>query len=487
MSQTGFPNGGIMPDDDADFTYSNLIATEEQIRAAAAEVVAESYLSSSVDSRVADTASTSTEGLITAALTLAQYFVQQITYQGENGYGTENNPVIINYSNSVNELFAKSLGSNPDSESLYQSYRANSTNIDGVQNTFFNLGVGKNAFTWDANGNLNISDTYLFTGIDDLGAAPTVEQAQKIYGGDLNAIGSFILKFALGLGIGSLLIPIAQLKGNINVWAKMLFGAYAPNAVDSTLPFNFVRWAEVNGVNATNIGQIEPMKFKKQFTPQDLYNYNKPLFWAAVQQGLISFSALLAMPNFICNSIEVGAGPDPFGITPNYAPVNTNIGENMNNWTFGGGGNYPRPFTSFAQRITEANLSLGPFAMLDYKNPTTNVSTRISGRICYLSIACSGAPSEIGFIRQNWYAADLSGTGYGGNLLKWQWWEQAIKTKHTVRYGHLPGYPEVTVEVATASYAVGDANNFAPDIPAPEDYTLLLGVVLAAAALGGLL
>lgn len=479
MSQTGFPNGGIMPDDDADFTYSNLIATEDQIKAAAAEVVAESYLSSSVDTRVADTVSTGSEGLLTAALTLAQYFVQQITYQGQNGYGTENNPVVVNFSNSVKELFAKSLGSNPDPGSLYTNYETSSRNIDGVQNTFFNLGLKQDSFRWDANGNLNISDTYLFTGIDDLGAAPTQDQRSSVGG-----FFTWLVKFGIGLGVGSLLIPLAQMKGS-TIWAKMLFGAAIPG--DPTVPFNFVRWTEVYGVNATNIGAIEPMKFKSQFTPQDLYDYNRSLFFAAVSQGLIPFSALLAMPNFICNSIEVGAGPDPFGFLPNYAPVNTDIGENMNNWTFGGGGNYPRPFTSFAQRITEANLSLGPFAMLDYKNPTTNVSTRISGRICYLSIVCDGSPSEIGFIRQNWYAADLSGTGYGGNLLKWQWWEQAIKTKHTVRYGHLPGYPEVTVEVATASYAVGDANNYGPDIPTPEDYTLLLGVVLAAAALGGLL
>lgn len=125
--------------------------------------------------------------------------------------------------------------------------------------------------------------------------------------------------------------------------------------------------------------------------------------------------------------------------------------------------------------------------MLDYKNPTTNVSTRISGRICYLSIACNGAPNEIGFIRQNWYGADTNGVGYGDNLLKWQWWEQAIKTKHEVRYGHLPGYPTVTVEVATASYAVGDDNNYSPDLPLQEDYTLLLGTLLAVAALGAII
>jgi hypothetical protein len=482
MSQEGFPNGGILPDNDVDFTYSNILFTEEEVKAAAAEIVAEAYVSGSIEPKIADTVATSVEGLATAALTLAQYYIQQVTYQGADGYGTENNPVVINYSNSVKELFAKSLGNEPDADSLYLGYNSSARNIDGIQNTFFNLGVGKNSFSWDANGNLNISDTYLFTGLDDLGAAPTVDQASSP-GGLL----TWAMKGLIGLAVGVPLVPLAQLKGTVNNLAKVLFAYWAPNIVDDGVPFNLFRWAEVNGENVTNVGLIEEMKFKTQFTPQELYDYNPRLFFAAVAKGLIPFSALLVMPNFICNSIEVGAGPDAFGITPNYAPVNSDIGEDMNNWTFGGGGNYPRPFTSFSQRITEANLSLGPFAMLDYKNPTTNVSTRISGRICYLSIVCGGAPSQIGFIRQDWYGADLNGTGYGNNLLKWQWWEQAIKTKHEVRYGHLPGYPIVTVEVATASYAVGNANNFNPDLPTPQDYTLLLGTVLAVAALGAII
>lgn len=480
MTQTGFPNGGIMPNDDADFTYSNLIFSESDIKSAAAEFVAETYNASSVDPLIADTTSTAAEGLITAALMLGQFYIQQVTYQGVDGIGTENNPVNVPFSNSVKELFTKSLGSNPDSESLFGKYEASSRNIDGVQNTFFNLGLGKEAFSWDSNGNLNISDTYIFTGLDDLGAAPTIEQRA----GGVDGFLKWLPKLFIALAVGIPLVPIAILKGE-SLISKILFVASGPG--DPTIPFNLFRWAEVYGVNVTNIGQIEPMKFKTTFTPQELYDYNPELFFAAIQQGLIPFSALLAMPNFICNSIEVGVGPDALGFLPNYAPVNADIGENMSNWTFGGGGNYPRPFTSFAQRITEANLSLGPFAMLDYKNPTTNVSTRISGRICFLSIVCGAAPNEIGFIRQNWYSADLSGTGYGANLLKWQWWEQAIKTKHEVRYGHLPGHPIVTVQVATTSYAVGDANNFAPDYPTPQDFTLLLGVVLAAAALGGIL
>jgi hypothetical protein len=472
MSQTGFPNGGILPDDNEDFTYSNLIATEEQIKAAAAEIVAESYLSSSIEPKIADTVSTGAEGLLTAGLTLAQYFVQQITYQGENGYGTESNPVIINFSNSVKELFAKSLGNEPDSDSLYTSYGASSRNIDGVQNTFFNLGLGKNAFTWDANGNLNISDTYLFTGIDDLGAAPTVDQASSIGG-----LVIWVAKFAIGLSVGSLLIPIAQLKGNINILAKMLFGAWAPNIVDKTVPFNFLRWVEVNGVNSTNIGAIEPMKFKAQFTPQELYDYNPTLFWNAFRKGLIPYSAVLSLE--ICSPIEVGSGPTFF--LPNYSSVASNIGSNPNNWTYGGGGNYPRPFTSFSQRIVEATYSLGPFAKIG----------NVSGRIAVKGTVCGGGNyiGQLIFVKQAWAEADLGNSEYtnNGELFKRDWWNQAIKTKHIIRNGNLFGNPFVEVEVATASYTTGSPQKYDPDIPTPEDYTLLLGVVLGAAALGAIL
>ncbi len=88
MSQTGFPNGGILPDDDADFTYSNIITSEADIRAAAQEIVNEAYISGTIESKVADTVATSVEGLATAGLTLAQYYIQQVTYQGNDGYGT---------------------------------------------------------------------------------------------------------------------------------------------------------------------------------------------------------------------------------------------------------------------------------------------------------------------------------------------------------------------------------------------------------------
>lgn len=483
MSQTGFPNGGILPDDTENFTYSELIKTEEEIKSIASALSAQAYNSQAIDPANSTTTSTHMEGVVTAALLLVQYWVQQVTYQGDDGYGTAGNPVSPNFSEQTSNLFLQSLGSDPDSGKLYSNYENYSRNLAAVSNTFFNLGSGKDSFTWTSEGNLRISDKYTFTAVSDFGIAPP---QNIVNSGKWQDLLKWIPIHLLGVSVGTLIFaPLSALHDTLI--GQIFFNALGPDA-NGAEPFYYLDYsAQYGGRTYFELGSLEPMFFRKEWTPQEIYDANPALFWEAVKRGFIPFSALLLMPDFICSSIEVGSGPDAFGFLPNYAPVNSDIGEDMNDWTFGGGGNYPRPFTSFAQRIVEANLSLGPFAMLDYKNPTTNVSTRISGRICYLSIACNGAPNEIGFIRQNWYGADTNGVGYGDNLLKWQWWEQAIKTKHEVRYGHLPGYPTVTVEVATASYAVGDDNNYSPDLPLQEDYTLLLGTLLAVAALGAII
>jgi hypothetical protein len=217
------------------------------------------------------------------------------------------------------------------------------------------------------------------------------------------------------------------------------------------------------------------MAFRTTFTPQELYDYNPALFWNAVKQGLIPFSALLLMPNFICTPIEVGASPTAF--LPNYSSVATDCGDNPDNWTFGGGGNYPRPFTSFSQRLVEATYALGPFAKFG----------NISGRIATLGLVCpnSSNDGELGFVRQPWAEADIGNSRYtaANELYKNDWWNQAVKTKHEIRYAHLPGEPVLTIEVATASYTTGSPEKYSPDIGAPEDYTLLLGTLIIAGAL----
>ena len=130
------------------------------------------------------------------------------------------------------------------------------------------------------------------------------------------------------------------------------------------------------------------------------------------------------------------------------------------------------------KKLVKQHIVLVHFAMLG----------NISGRIVYLSIACNGAPNELGFIRQDWYNADSNGFGYGENYLKKDWWGQAKKSKMNFRYGHLPGHPEIEIEVATASYADSAPEGYVPDINLTTTVggTLLLAAVLFVGSRGGI-
>ena len=490
MSQQGFPGNFIMPDDNADFSYSNLIVSRNAIESAAGEFRGDAFNGQFSDPKVADDLRTQLSGLATAALMLAQYYIQQITYQLPNGPGTPGNPIEVPYDDEVKCKFIQSLGSNPSASGLFGNYNNHSRNLDGVANVFHNLGQQQGAFHWMPDGSLEIRDTYVFTGMDDLGAAPTIDQRKSLRG-----ILNWFVKYLIGLAVGLPLVPLAVQKGIQNNISKLLywvFGVYSDDA-SVTQNFNLFRWAEVFGNNVTNIGAIEQMEFKVTFTPLEICKCNKNLFLAAIRDGLIPFSVLATIPldgtcGFECASRPVGSGPDPLGILPNYLPDNRVLPAAMSSWSFGGGGNYPKPFTSFAQRVQEANDSMGPYAMVDFGNLSDGTSNRISGRIQYLSIVCNGAPNEIGFIHVDWYNADQpKPAAYGDNLSKAEWWEQCDKITMKLRYAHLPGFPYVDVQIAKASYAEADPAFYNPDIPlgnAIADNTLLLGAVMFAAMRG---
>ena len=179
MSQQGFPGNFIMPDDNADFNYSNLIISRNAIESAAEEFRGDSFNNQYSDPNVADDLRTQISGLATAALMLAQYYIQQTTYQLPNGPGTPGNPIEVPYDDEVKCKFIQSLGSNPSASGLFNNYQNHSRNLDGVANVFHVLGQKQGAFHWMPDGSLEIRDTYLFTGMDDLGAAPTIDQRKK--------------------------------------------------------------------------------------------------------------------------------------------------------------------------------------------------------------------------------------------------------------------------------------------------------------------
>ena len=481
MSQQGFPGNFIMPDDTADFPYSNLIVTKEEIQSEVNVWAAQAFDATKNNQTVADSTLGSLNGLISAALTLAQYYIQQITYQGPGGPGsTFENAREIPLDDESKCKLLNNLGNWSDPSLMFGSYQSSRNTLDGVEHIFFNLGYEEGAFTWGADGSLTITDKYKFTGIDDLGVTQTSLTVQGVL--------KYVMKLFIALVVGSPLVSLADFRDSIIGKALALMGAIDPGE-----PFDFLRWIQVNGQPATVIGNLEPMFIKLTYTPLEVCKCNKKLFFNAIEEGKIPFSALATMPldgtcGFECASRPVGSGPDPFGLLQNYAPFNTVLPAAPSSWTFGGGGNYPKPFTSFAQRVQEANDIHGPYAMIDFGNPKEGTSNRISGRINYLSIVCNGAPNEIGFIHVDWYNADQpKPAAYGDNLSKAEWWEQCDKRKFKCRYGHLPGFPMVTVELAAASYAEADPAFYNPDIPlgnAIADHTLLLGVVMFAAMRG---
>jgi len=490
MSQQGFPNMGIMPDDvttgDHPQDYSIFIKTEAEIKALAQELSNQAFNSGIIHQQQLNTAS-QTEGFITAALGLAQYYHQQNSYTGDDGVGSESNPAAPVFSDATNAYFLQSLGNNPNPSSLYKKYedgQPGPRDAVGVQNFFFNLGMEADAFSWGDDG-LSVSDIYRFSGINDFGVSPPENLKNS---GDWIGMLPYAIPAMVGAGLGAVIFgPSALRKSALNIINEVILNNLLP--LDPTVTFDFDVFRKPDGTSFTPFGSLEDMFIKHTWSHQYIYENNPALFYAAIAEGYITFAHLLAMPDFICDSIDVGSGVDPLGIlSPNYSQTTGDIGTSPSGWTFGGGGNYPRPFTSFSQRVQEANLSLGPFAILDYKNPTNNSSLRISGRIVVLTKVCSGAPSELGFIRQDWYNADLNGFGYGDNLLKKDWWEQAKKSKMIFRYGHLPGHPNVEVQVATASFLDSADQAFVPDINLTTTVagTLLLATVLSAAVIGGI-
>ena len=130
--------------------------------------------------------------------------------------------------------------------------------------------------------------------------------------------------------------------------------------------------------------------------------------------------------------INVGDGPRPF-LTPDYAPVQGTCGTDPNGWTFGGGGNYPRPFTSFSQRVVEASNTLGPFAIR-----IGDAESVGDGRMIIDSLG-------LAFREQRWYTHDDGFTGYPS---KAEWWHGCIKYVIRAVDLHAPGHPIGLFEVA---------------------------------------
>tara|TARA_B100000073_G_scaffold301144_1_gene267961 strand:+ start:264 stop:1769 length:1506 start_codon:yes stop_codon:yes gene_type:complete len=133
----------------------------------------------------------------------------------------------------------------------------------------------------------------------------------------------------------------------------------------------------------------------------------------------------------VLNPIDVGTGWQPF--LGHYAPVSG--AAYLTDWSFGGGGNYIRPWTSFSQRLVEANWKLGPFGM--------RLGGNISGRI----LISTEYPSlgELAYCDQPWYGFDDGPSGYPS---KAEWFGTVVKTVIQARDLNTEGHPLIHVEVA---------------------------------------
>ena len=133
----------------------------------------------------------------------------------------------------------------------------------------------------------------------------------------------------------------------------------------------------------------------------------------------------------VLNPIEVGTGYQPF--LGHYAPVSG--AAYLTDWSFGGGGNYIRPWTSFQQRLVEATWSLGPFGM--------RLGGNISGRL----LISTEYPSlgELAYCDQPWYGFDDGPSGYPS---KAEWFGTVVKTVIQARDLNTEGHPMIHVEVA---------------------------------------
>ena len=134
----------------------------------------------------------------------------------------------------------------------------------------------------------------------------------------------------------------------------------------------------------------------------------------------------------VLGPFEVGSGLLNF-LSPNYTPVAGRAGPA--DWTFGGGGNYIRPWTSFSQRLVEANNSLGPFAM--------RLGGNITGRLVISTQ--SESLGQLAYCDQPWYTVNDGNTGYPS---KAEWWGTVVKTVVQARDLNTAGHPMIHVEVA---------------------------------------
>lgn len=202
---------------------------------------------------------------------------------------------------------------------------------------------------------------------------------------------------------------------------------------------------------------------------------NEELFWDGVSEGAIDYSNITGL-------IPVGAGqPNPTissFIGGPFLPVNNVLPKSLMGATLGASGNYPRPFLSWSQRMTNANYSyIGAYARLikfqkpdysttcingDCEKEQENTSKNVWGRV---GIIPDGLYSgQWGFFAQPWYQANdgqydaaFWADRYDLEIPdKPTWWDQCSKTTLQFKLYNSPLRYDCIVEIAIKNIQFDD-------------------------------
>ena len=381
-------------------------------------------------------------GYWTAALTLASWFNHQRI--GKQGPGsTYNNPLDVPFTAAQKNNFIGNLGCNPDPSMLKHEYEDVARWDPAINNTFYNLGYGTNAFSWDSNGNLTLRDTYVFEGFGDFGVA-----------GDWNSfdnLGNSLVGLARAMVVAAAVAGPATSIAIQRQIAKTILNMAGADLGDDNRPYRIHEEFVLNQFLGFNpqVGNVADMHIKTTWSAQEIATYNPCLFAAALRAGLIPENQLtlvkaekamggnsVALPGFTDNA-PVNGNIDPLDVIGSPPAI-----------SFGGAPTYPKPFTSYLQNVDDANFYLGPYA---------KVGT-IPGRL--VVITDSPGFGEVGFWIQRWDTHNdgpvIAANGY---QTKNEWFNTCGKTLLKIRFLHLPDRPLVATLVAIHGYSYTRAQN----------------------------
>ena len=379
-------------------------------------------------------------GYWTAAVTLASWFTHQKL--GKQGPGsTYENPLTVPFNAAQKARFIGDLGCNPDPNMLHEKYEDKARWDPAVNNTFFNLGYGNDAFSWNSEGGLCLRDTYVFEGFGDFGVAP--DNADVLNWTPSEWVVWLAKSITITIVIGGTATVIAVRRQIL----KTVLNQFGLDLGDDNRPFRNHADSPLNGLLGGNpqVGNVADMHIRTCWSPQDIATHNPCLFAAAMQAGLIPEHVLTMV------KAEKGMGGNSNGLpgmTDN-APVNgcnnpTDVIGSPPAISFGGAATYVKPFTSWLQMVDDANFKLGPYAKVG----------SLPGRL--VLITDSPGFGEVGFWIQRWDVHNDGSVIAANNYqTKNEWFNSAGKTLLPVRFLHLPDRPVIKTLVATCGYAHG--------------------------------